>query len=199
MPFMLAQMFGQNAGACALLTRIFLVTVPLSSAFLVAMSNSVLPLRLCHVSSTLEDAASAAMCLPILAPMPDISCSTRMLLAQHSLPPPVPLSSGPLWHPRRTIFTLSALTSFTVLSMSEGVSSLKTRSEATKVHTCTHMDDHGYRVRLLTLCSVLRPSDRAPSCERPKTHDPIQLWCALKVSLKQASDLQTTCRSQMLR
>ena len=42
MPFMLAQIFGLNAGACALLTCILPVTLPLTSALLAAVSNETL-------------------------------------------------------------------------------------------------------------------------------------------------------------
>ena len=71
--------------------------------------------------------------------MPDTCCSMRLLLAQ---PPTTTTSAAQLWTTlasTQTIFTLSALTSLTVLSISEGVSNLKTRSDATKVQTCTHM------------------------------------------------------------
>ena len=73
--------------------------------------------------------------------MPGISCSLRMLQAQL---PTSTTSAAQLWTTlasTQTIFTLSALTSLTVLSMSEGVSNLKTRSDATKVHTCMNIID----------------------------------------------------------
>ena len=73
--------------------------------------------------------------------MPGISCGLRMLQAQL---PTSTTSAAQLWTTlasTQTIFTLSALTSLTVLSMSEGVSNLKTRSDATKVHTCMNMID----------------------------------------------------------
>ena len=70
--------------------------------------------------------------------MPGISCSLRMLQAQL---PTSTTSAAQLWTTlasTQTIFTLSALTSFTLVSISDAVSFLNTTSDATQVHTCRH-------------------------------------------------------------
>ena len=97
MPFMLAQIFGLNAGACALLTCILPVTLPLSSALVDAVSNETL--RHSHVFNIL------------LPPLPCCDPSWPQSLnkvaacgcCRHSCPqvPPLLLSSGQLSHPRR--------------------------------------------------------------------------------------------------
>ena len=136
MPFMLAQMFGLNADACILLTCGLFVTLPLSSPLLVAISKIYNTARFPHF------AASAAMFMNPSWPQCLTQGAARKCCRHSRISPTT--SAAQLWTTlasTQTIFTLSALTSLTVLSMSEGVSNLNTRSEATKVHTCMNMVD----------------------------------------------------------